>query len=259
MNYGICNLSVIPVRKSADHCSEMVTQLFFGESFEIIEYQNNWIFIKIHYDNYQGWIHHLQYLTLNKDNFAEFKKQSKVLIYNNSSHLTEISSGKLIHLLLGFTIPLPNHSNNLTIGNTEFHLNGEYFTPDSHKKEIIKFAANYLNVPYLWGGRTQFGIDCSGFTQMVYKLAGIILPRDASQQALIGETLSFLSEAEPGDLIFFDNENGNISHVGILYDSQHIIHASGCVRIDSIDHNGIYNTDLKKYTHPLRLIKRVLG
>jgi cell wall-associated NlpC family hydrolase len=116
----------------------------------------------------------------------------------------------------------------------------------------------FLNAPYMWGGRSPFGIDCSGFTQAVYKLKRIKLLRDASQQSTLGEPLSFLTEAEPGDLAFFDNEEGLISHVGIITDQQHIIHASGKVRIDRIDHEGIYNDEEKRYTHLLRIIKRII-
>ena len=116
----------------------------------------------------------------------------------------------------------------------------------------------YLNAPYLWGGKTPFGIDCSGFTQMVYKLNGYKIHRDASQQALEGEPLSFIEESEVGDLAFFDNDEGNIIHVGIIMENNYIIHASGKVRIDRLDHLGIYNPELKKHTHKLRVIKKII-
>ncbi len=123
---------------------------------------------------------------------------------------------------------------------------------------IIEFSKSYLNAPYLWGGKSPFGIDCSGFVQVVFKMNGIHLSRDASQQANAGENVSLLDEARPGDLLFFDNDEGDIIHVGILMEDKKIIHASGKVRIDVIDHQGIYNNDIKKYTHKLRLIKRIL-
>jgi gamma-D-glutamyl-L-lysine dipeptidyl-peptidase len=124
--------------------------------------------------------------------------------------------------------------------------------------QLIEDAMLYMHAPYLWGGRTPFGIDCSGFVQMVYKIQGLKLLRDASQQAAQGEIISLLAEAEPGDLAFFDDTEGNITHVGMLIDPQRIIHCSGKVRIDALDHEGIYNVKLQKYTHKLRLIKRIL-
>lgn len=257
MKFGICNLSVIAVRKSPEHSSEMVTQLLFGDTFEIIEKENVWINIKTHYDDYSGWIHHLQFLVVDEFEFEEYISKAKVLVSDSNSKLTDLSSKKQIHLILGSSIPLPG-GEKFSIGSYNFQFAGNYLTANKNKHEILQFAKVFLNTPYLWGGRTMFGIDCSGFTQMVYKLTGIFLPRDASQQAQYGESLSFLSEAEAGDLVFFDNEIGNITHVGILYDNQQIIHASGCVKTDMIDHNGIFNTDLGKYTHSLRLIKKLL-
>ncbi|MGK0175927.1 MAG: cell wall-associated NlpC family hydrolase, partial [Ulvibacter sp.] len=128
----------------------------------------------------------------------------------------------------------------------------------SNKENLINTAFMYLNTPYLWGGKTPFGIDCSGLTQMVYKLCGYKLLRDASQQAMQGEVLSFIEESEPGDLAFFDNSEGDIVHVGIIMKDNYIIHAHGKVRIDRIDHSGIYNIDTRRHTHKLRVIKKII-
>ncbi|MEX2380321.1 MAG: C40 family peptidase, partial [Vicingaceae bacterium] len=125
------------------------------------------------------------------------------------------------------------------------------------KSKITDYALMLLNAPYQWGGRSPFGIDCSGFIQIIYKLIGISLPRDASQQAEVGQALSFIEEAEEGDLAFFDNEEGQITHVGIILENNRIIHASGMVRIDQLDHQGIYNQEIKNYTHRLRLISKI--
>jgi len=110
----------------------------------------------------------------------------------------------------------------------------------------------------LWGGRSPFGIDCSGFTQIIYKMAGIKIPRDASQQVHVGTALSFVDETQPGDLAFFDDEEGNIVHVGILWKRNKIIHASGKVRIDNVDQFGIFNVDTKRYTHKMRVMKKII-
>ena len=126
------------------------------------------------------------------------------------------------------------------------------------RKNIVENALLYLHAPYLWGGRSPFGIDCSGFVQMLYKLEDVKLLRDARQQATQGEVISLLAEADAGDLLFFDDEEDNINHVGILCGRNHIIHCSGKVRIDALDHQGIYNEELRRYTHKLRLIRRVI-
>ena len=133
-----------------------------------------------------------------------------------------------------------------------------FTTPGCVKKDkLVENALMYLNAPYLWGGRSPLGIDCSGFTQMVYRLQGVDLPRDAYQQAEVGTTLSFVEESEAGDLAFFDNNEERITHVGIILENNHIIHASGKVRIDRIDQQGIFKKELGTHTHKLRLIKSI--
>lgn len=145
------------------------------------------------------------------------------------------------------------------INKTNLTFEGLKVSGIKEKSNLIITAFMYLNAPYLWGGKTPFGIDCSGFTQMVYKLNGYKLMRDASQQATQGEALSFIEESEPGDLAFFDNEEGNIIHVGIIMSDNYIIHASGKVRIDRLDHLGIYNPETNRHTHKLRVIKKIVG
>lgn len=161
------------------------------------------------------------------------------------------------------TIPigcsLPSFKNaNFKIDDKSYLYDGITFSGQLSKEEIVNKAYLFLNSPYLWGGRTPFGIDCSGFSQMVYKLCGYHLQRDAKQQATQGEVLSFIEESEPGDLAFFDNEEGVITHVGIIMKDYYIIHAHGKVRIDLLDHSGIYNLDTKKHTHKLRVIKKII-
>lgn len=138
------------------------------------------------------------------------------------------------------------------------HYEGTRITEKQPKDNIVNTAFLFLNAPYLWGGKTNFGIDCSGFSQMVYKLNGYKLLRDASQQATQGDPLSFIEESEPGDLAFFDNEEGAITHVGIIMKDNYIIHAHGKVRVDRIDHTGIYNPEKRTHTHKLRVIKRII-
>jgi cell wall-associated NlpC family hydrolase len=156
---------------------------------------------------------------------------------------------------LGASLSFLNHKE---INTSNFDFEGTKVSGIKNKSSLLNTAYMYLNAPYLWGGKTPFGIDCSGFTQMVYKLNGYHLLRDASQQASQGEALSFIEESEAGDLAFFDNEEGKITHVGIIMDNNYIIHASGKVRIDRLDHLGIYNAESNKHTHKLRVIKKII-
>ena len=154
------------------------------------------------------------------------------------------------------SIVLGSSLNALDLLNHEFE--GSRTQEKFAKENLISTALLYLNTPYLWGGKTPFGIDCSGFTQMVYKLNGYALKRDASQQVDQGEALSFIEESEPGDLAFFDNTEGEITHVGIIMKDNYIIHAHGKVRIDRLDHTGLFNMQSNTHTHDLRVIKRII-
>jgi len=249
MDYGLCNLSIVPLRSEASDTSEMVSQVLYGELFEIIERQKKWSFIRLAYDLYEGWVDNKQFLSITEDEFTSLKLIPK----KYSSNLVDIittSENELIPISVGGNIEVVNF--------LKHSFEGESITGQHPKSNLIKITQNYLNAPYLWGGKTPFGIDCSGFTQMVYKLNGYKLLRDASQQASQGEPLSFIEESEPGDLAFFDNEEGLITHVGIIMEDNYIIHAHGKVRIDRLDHSGIFNAEKRVHTHKLRVIKRIV-
>lgn len=256
--FGICYLSIIPVRSIPEDTAEMVTQLLLGELFEILETRGSWELIRITADSYEGWIDSKQYLPLQLEEFESIRGQPQVI----SAELMHISTGSQGDILLvPFGSNLPNYTDNsFRIGDKTYAYKGQ--TVEANEKlrssTISETARKLLNVPYLWGGRSPMGIDCSGFIQLVYKLHGISLPRDAQPQAKCGENIDFLNETLPGDLAFFDNEEGQIIHVGILLATDLIIHASGLVRTDFIDHQGIYNPRLGRYSHKLRLIKRLL-
>lgn len=252
--FGICNLAKVPVRLEANHRSEMVSELLFGEHFEILEKAKGWVKIKIQFDGYEGWIDEKQFQPISENDFGLLSSKG----INTNADLIEYISGKdnlLFPILLGASLSFLDISEINTFG---FTFEGLKTSGKKPKSEILKTAFMYLNTPYLWGGKTPFGIDCSGFVQMVYKLCGYSLLRDASQQATQGEVLSFIEEAEAGDLAFFDNEEGKITHVGILMNDNYIIHAHGKVRIDRLDHLGIMNVDTKRHTHKLRVIKKII-
>lgn len=249
MQYGICNLSIVPVRIQPADVSEMVTQILYGEYFKILEERGKWSRIRIAFDSYEGWIDNRQFIKIEESEYfnlsSEPRKYSADLIeflIDESRNLTAISLGSLLN------------SNSL-LKNT---FDGSIITGVKAKANLVNSALLYLNAPYMWGGKTPFGIDCSGLTQMVYMLNGYSLLRDASQQATQGEALSFIEESEPGDLAFFDNSEGKITHVGIIMHDHYIIHVDGKVRIDRIDHSGIFNVELKRHTHQLRVIKKII-
>jgi cell wall-associated NlpC family hydrolase len=250
MQYGVCPLSIVPVRALANDRSEMVTQLLYGDAFEVISKQKNWLYICIAFDNYEGWIDAKQAFSIEEKLFKEVQENS----FYCSLDLIEFVSTANQEL-----IPISMGSNLVSTGFLKHQFDGHFSKISFFQKEkIAEIAVFYLNAPYLWGGKTPFGIDCSGLTQMVYMLNGYSLLRDASQQAAQGEALSFIEESEPGDLAFFDNSEGKITHVGIIMHDNYIIHVNGKVRIDRIDHSGIFNIELKRHTHQLRVIKKII-
>ena len=259
MQYGICLLSVVPCRKEASNTSEMVTQLLFGEYYSVLELGDGWLKIKIAYDDYVCWINFKQHTKISETTFIKLQKQDAIY----SSELIQVITNKIskttFPISFGANLPFLNDKV-LKIEEFEFTFEGQ--TTIANKKSttshLISTAYLFINAPYLWGGKNPLGIDCSGFTQLVYKLNGYKLPRDASQQVELGTALSFVEEAEAGDLAFFDNEEGTIVHVGILLSNEQIIHASGSVRIDKFDHYGIFSSDTKKYSHTLRVIKKII-
>jgi hypothetical protein len=258
MKYGICALSIVPCRLEASDPSEMVSQLLFGEIYRVIDERKNWMKIRASHDGYESWICRKQHLEIKRDDFLAYEKNPKTFSNDLISLLQETKTDSFFPLVLGSV--LPNFSNgNISFNEKDFSFDGDTIdTPLAGRDVLIDTAFLYLNAPYLWGGRTPFGIDCSGYSQVIYRMCGIDLPRDASQQAEIGDRLSFIEEATPGDLAFFDNKEGRITHVGILLGDNKIIHASGKVRVDRIDHQGIFNDDTNDYSHHLRLITRVI-
>ena len=250
MPYGICPLSLIAVRMTADDSSQMITQLLYGDSFRILESRKHWSKIRLTGEKTEGWIKNDQFKTLSE-------ADQKLLSASNAKKhavdlvsFTKTEQGVLIPILLGSNI---SHTN---IMSHDFE--GMASKAEQDKNNLISTALLYLNAPELKGGKSPFGIDNAGFTLMVYKLNGIQLMRTAEEQATQGEPLSFIEESEAGDLAFFDDRDGVINHVGLIMPDNYIIHADGKVRIDRLDHTGIFNREKRNYTHQLRVIKKIL-
>lgn len=253
MMTGVCCVPVSPLRAESSHKSEMTSQLLFGEVVEILEQgTDNWVLIRCLYDRYEGW--------LTRSHITEIPDS----VVQKRWHLASDWSNEIIFNDQVMNIPFGSELRGLKNGRAEWgkyswSFQGNHIDPaitQKNEKTMIRLTHRFLNTPYLWGGRSIFGIDCSGFSQIIYKCLGVPLMRDAYQQATQGEGIGFLQEVRCGDLAFFDNAEGRITHVGILLNDHEIIHASGKVRIDGIDSQGILNSDTKERTHKLRLLKR---
>ena len=256
---GICRLSIVPVRAVASDQSELVTQLLFGDHYTITAVSENkkWFRIKNYYDEYEGWIDVKQHYPVSEEYFDQINNSDYKITLDYTS--TILYKKQVIHIVLGSVLPIA--TNELFKMEEQLAFNGESKSLNQKRDyDFIKLIAyRYINVPYLWGGKSPFGIDCSGFTQQVYKIAGYKLQRDARKQVLQGESIKSFSDALPGDLVFFKNEEGRVNHVGIFLEGNEVIHASGKVRVDKIDEKGIYDVERQEYTHNFTATRRIIN
>ncbi|MFZ5970625.1 MAG: NlpC/P60 family protein [Bacteroidota bacterium] len=258
LQHGVSRLTLIPVRKEPDHRTEQVTQLLFGDHYEVTDYSTNrqWMRIRIYADQYEGWIDARQHHDISKEyfdqiNVANFKITTDVtasILYRKSP----------LTIVLGSIVPISGSE--LFKMEEQFAFNGEAKSLGQRRDfDYVKaMAYKYLNAPYQWGGKSPFGIDCSGLVQMVYKLAGHTLQRDAAQQYMQGKKLKNFDEIQPGDLVFFGKDNETVNHVGIALPDGKIIHASGHVRVDHLMEEGILQAETKIFTHLFTGARRIL-
>ncbi len=255
MKSGVTTVSLIPMRSAANERSELINQLVFGDYFELIQTHGKWLKVKSIEDNYEGWIDRQMAGPITEEDIPDLNDLHVI-----QPVLCELKDeqNQIMRIVAGSRIPQPDLQGGFRLRNKQYtfmHSDfADFLTPKSH---ITETAKQFLNSPYLWGGKSILGIDCSGFIQIIFRMHGHSLPRDASQQVDFGETICFRHDAQAGDLAFFQNNKGKIVHVGLILNQEHIIHASGKVRIDKMDHSGIYNNEIKQYTHELSVIKRI--
>jgi hypothetical protein len=257
LEHGVCRLSIVPVRGEASDKTELVTQLFFGEHYEVLSSTKDrkWLRIRNYFDQYEGWLDAKQHHAITQEHFdyvnrADFKITTDIttsILYNKNP----------IPIVMGSIIPISGSE--LFKMEEQFAFNGESKSMGQKRDaEFLKLTAQkYLNAPYQWGGKSPFGIDCSGFTQMVFKINGHKLLRDADQQSKQGKSVA-LTDVRPGDLAFFKNKENKVSHVGILTAKDKIIHASGKVRMDYFNEEGILPGETKVFSHTSPSIRRIL-
>lgn len=245
MKNGIIRLGVVSCKAEPSHKAEQINQLLFGETYSIEEEEEDWIKIKTAFDNYVAWIDRKNHTFLSEEHFNTFTYGNASLVLNLIDSVQDKTDNTAINVPIGSSIYKKDQ---------DFKHDGNYSSKNIH--DLHSYAFKFLNTPYLWGGRTPLGIDCSGFVQMTYKLCGIKLPRDSYQQAEIGQTIDNLEEVKLGDLCFFGSEQ-RIDHVGLFLDTKNVIHASGKVKVDAIDSKGIWLEKEQKYSHFLKKIQRI--
>lgn len=253
MERFICENIFVPLRSGPSHKSEMLSQILFGEKYSIIDQSGSWLKVETIFDNYRGWIDsdHIQHTASDNDIKGYVLSRSLTCFRSDETRLV---------LEPGCEIFNPDFQNKIFYTGSNLYKAQDDFDERyvTTKDSLPDTALRFINSPYIWGGRLPSGIDCSGLTQLVYKIHGVAIPRDSWKQAEAGRSIDFTDETESGDLVFFDNERGKISHVGMILSRGLVIHASGRVRIDRIDHQGIYKPEKNGYSHKLRLIRRIM-
>ncbi|MCL1943205.1 MAG: C40 family peptidase [Candidatus Azobacteroides sp.] len=256
-SYGINLQSVLPVRAYPYEVGEQVTQLLFGEVFEILLDSGEWCKIKNYTDEYVGWANVGAPVRISLKEYMEIISNRPFILNSFTGKIRSLKSGESMYLSKGSLIHF-YYEKEKTFGFGKHIykcLEGDFVSLVDCPDSLLQTAKSFLNVPYLWGGKNVFGMDCSGFVQLVFRLHSVILPRDAKDQFEEGVEVASADIREK-DVAFFKDMDGRIVHVGIMLNQKQIIHASGKVKIDSLDEIGIFSEDLKKYTHILCGFKR---
>lgn len=251
----------MPVRAEAREGAEQNTQMLFNELCTILEEQPRWVRIRLESDGQEGWVDAKMICPMKPEEYAQHQEalKSAAMVAMPMAYAVSENNGQTIPLTAGTRLPHYEDGRFEVLG-VAFRIDPTMVAPQPLSLDLQTLQQTvrfFLNVPYLWGGKNALGMDCSGFTQVVMSLFGKTLLRNASEQATQGQAITHLSEAQAGDLVFFDHEDGRISHVGIVLDSERVIHCSGRVKVEKLDQTGIYSAEQGDYTHHLVQIRRV--
>jgi cell wall-associated NlpC family hydrolase len=260
MGFGIATTAIIPLREEPRHQSEMISQVLFGETMKVVDLQDEWTKVKLDYDGSEGWIDNGMYHNLNANDYTVLK-EANTLVLDTMSDIIIGNNVQPMRVMPGSEIHCNGQqSNKMVVGNEIYSLKHRTSIPmrGNIRHSVMTKALEYLNAPYLWGGRSLFGIDCSAFTQIVFKLHGILLPREVEDQFSVGRLVKEMHEAMFGDLAFMANEQGQICHVGIIIEPNKIIHADSFVRFAYINEKQVFNVDSKTSKFKIAYIKNVI-
>lgn len=259
IEFGVCRLAVVPVRMDAHDTSEQVTQLLFGDHYEVLAFtaENRWAHIRIYADQHEGWLDVKQHHVISKEYFNQINQTDYKITVDVAS--TVLYKKSPLTIVMGSIVPISNSE--LFKIEEQFAFNGE--SKGLGQRRDVDYLKNiskkYISAPFQWGGKSPFGIDAAGFVQMSFKITGYSLQRTIKQQLVQGKKVNDGEQVKPGDLAFFSEKGKTPTHVGIILDDEKIIHAHGCVRIDKFTEEGILNPETKVYSHLLHSVRRVIS
>ncbi|NCS87318.1 MAG: C40 family peptidase [Ignavibacteria bacterium] len=255
--FGVVNISVANIRTKPEHSAEMATQALLGTPLKIYKKKGGWFMVQTP-DDYIGWLDDDGFSQMNKVEFDIWNNSEKIIVTNKfgfSFSGKDENSVPVSDLVAGNILKFKNVDDSFT--EVEYPDGRIAFIPFKHvqnyhswlksleinQKNLISTAKSFMGLPYLWGGTSAKGVDCSGFTKTIYFLNGVLLPRDASQQVNVGElvdTENGFDNILPGDLLFFGrkadgDKKERATHVGMYIGDTEFIHSSGMVKINSLD------------------------
>jgi cell wall-associated NlpC family hydrolase len=275
--FGVVSTSVANLRVKPSHAEEMATQVLLGTPLRVLNHDDGWYLVQTPED-YLGWTDDMVAM-MTKDEYERWSLRQKVIVTTTYAHVYrmkektetvgDIVAGNILALQSAdskwFEVEYPNGKQGLVAKEDATPLDEWLAQAKDNPESIVATAKRFMGVPYLWGGTSTKAMDCSGFTKTVFFLNGVLLPRDASQQALVGEPVQLLEDRtglKTGDLVFFGRrataERGErVTHVGIYLDDDKFIHEGGDVRINSFNPKDENYSEFRAST--LLSARRVIG